>query len=193
MALRSLCGSPKYAGGPSSAHPAVETTCPCPAPQHRFPNPDLLVLLGAIGEEDTLGLHVPVQDPLQRRHVALDHVLDLPGPNGESHPALWEATNSQRHQTQQLLKPPQQQLRSGMKHCRMGEEQVESSKCSPGLRLGWTPKPRSKNSPSPQFPQGSTQTPVQPNPATILEWERSSRMGKSRMDLPPVISWNGDS
>lgn len=37
-----------------------------PTPTLSIPkNPDLLVLLGAVGEEDPLGLHVPVQDPLQ--------------------------------------------------------------------------------------------------------------------------------
>lgn len=37
----------------------------------------LLVLLRAVGEQDALGLHVAVEYPLQRRHVALDDVLDL--------------------------------------------------------------------------------------------------------------------
>lgn len=37
----------------------------------------LLVFLRSISEQDPLGLHVPVEDSLKRRHVTLDHVLHL--------------------------------------------------------------------------------------------------------------------
>lgn len=37
----------------------------------------LLVFLRTICEQDTLCLHVSVQDPLQGGHVTLDHVLHL--------------------------------------------------------------------------------------------------------------------
>ena len=48
----------------------------------RAPPPHLLVLLGAVSEQDPLGLHVAVEDPLERRHVALDHVLHLEAQQG---------------------------------------------------------------------------------------------------------------
>lgn len=38
---------------------------------------NLLVLLGAISEHDSLGLHVSVDDALQGRHLTLDDVLHL--------------------------------------------------------------------------------------------------------------------
>lgn len=40
---------------------------------------NLLVLLGAIGEQHPLGLHVPVEHTLERRHVTLDDVFHLQG------------------------------------------------------------------------------------------------------------------
>lgn len=39
----------------------------------------VLALLGTIGEQDTLALHVLVENALERGHVALDDVLDLVG------------------------------------------------------------------------------------------------------------------
>lgn len=40
---------------------------------------NLLVLLGAIGEQHPFGLHVPVEHTLERRHVTLDDIFHLQG------------------------------------------------------------------------------------------------------------------
>ena len=50
----------------------------CPSLNSHSFCPHLLVFLWSISEQDTLGLHVPVQHPLKRRHVTLDHVFHLP-------------------------------------------------------------------------------------------------------------------
>lgn len=51
---------------------------------------NLLVLLGTVGQQHPLGLHVPVEHTLQGRHVALDDVLHL----REAHSAMSDGSRA---------------------------------------------------------------------------------------------------
>lgn len=131
MALRSLCGSPKYAGGPKLNPPCSGDNSPMPS----TPSTDSQIQTFLSFSEPSVR-RTPLACMCRYRtrcSADMSHLITYStcqDPTGSHTQPLWEATNSQRNQTQQPAQTnpatTAEQAETPPAHCRMGK-----SRCSP--------------------------------------------------------------